>query len=88
MKENIEDNILIDTKENYSFDELLAKTAIDKLETPFKTLSVKDVAKDLNIGKNATYKIFKRDDFPSVNIGQSWHITLIAYTIWKMSRRV
>ncbi len=88
MKENIEDNILIDTKENYSFNELLAKTAIDKLETPFKTLSVKDVAKDLNIGKNATYKIFKRDDFPSVNIGQSWHITLIAYTIWKMSRRV
>ncbi len=88
MKENIEDNILIDTKENYSFNELLAKTAIDKLEAPFKTLSVKDVAKDLNIGKNATYKIFKRDDFPSVNIGQSWHITLIAYTIWKMSRRV
>lgn len=88
MKENIEDNILIDTKENYSFNELFAKTAIDKLETPFKTLSVKDVAKDLNIGKNATYKIFKRDDFPSVNIGQSWHITLISYTIWKMSRRV
>lgn len=88
MNENIEDNILIDTKENYSFNELLAKTAIDKLETPFKTLSVKDVAKDLNIGKNTTYKIFKRADFPSVNIGQSWHITLIAYTIWKMSRRV
>lgn len=82
------DNNIIDTKENLSFEEMLAKVAIDKLKDPFTILTVKDVAKDLNIGKNASYKIFKRNDFPSVNIGQSWHITLIAYTIWKMQRRV
>ncbi len=91
MKELKQDNLeieLIDTKEKISFEEVLAKVAIDKLENPFATLTVKDVAKDLNIGKNASYKIFKRNDFPSVNLGQSWHITLLAYTIWKMQRRV
>ena len=53
------DNNIIDTKENLSFEEILAKVAIDKLEKPFTTLTVKDVAKDLNIGKNASYKILK-----------------------------
>lgn len=89
MKEiNQVDNKVIDTREKLSFEEMLAKVAIDKLKDPFTILTVTDVAKDLNIGKNASYKIFKRNDFPSVNIGQSWHITLIAYTIWKMQRRV
>ena len=53
------DNNIIDTKEKLSFEEILAKVAIDKLEKPFTTLTVKDVAKDLNIGKNASYKILK-----------------------------
>lgn len=91
MKESKQDNLeieLVDTEEKISFEEALAKVAIDKLENPFAILTVKDVAKDLNIGKNASYKIFKRKDFPSVNLGQSWHITLLAYTIWKMQRHV
>ena len=53
------DNNIIDTKEKLSFEEILAKVEIDKLEKPFTTLTVKDVAKDLNIGKNASYKILK-----------------------------
>ena len=57
------DNNIIDTKEKLSFEEILAKVAIDKLENPFTILTVKDVAKDLNIGKNTSYKIFKRNDF-------------------------
>lgn len=88
IETNQVDNKITDTKEKLSFEEILAQIAIDKLEKPFTILTVNDVAKDLNIGKNATYKIFKRNDFPSINIGQSWHITLLAYTIWKMKRRV
>jgi len=31
---------------------------------------------------------FKRDDFPSINIGKSNQIMLLAYLIWKMNKRV
>ena len=81
---------LIETNENkkYTQEELMIIEAIKKIRNPFIDLSVQDVAKDLKIGENMAYTIFKRDDFPSVNIGRCWKISLISYLLWKTQKRV
>ena len=81
---------LIDTNENkkYTQEELMIVEAIKKIRNPFINLTVQDVAKDLKIGENMAYTIFKRDDFPSVNIGRCWKISLISYLLWKTQKRV
>ncbi len=61
---------------------------IKKVNNPFINLYVEDIAKDLQIGENMAYEIFKRADFPSVNIGRKWKISLIAYLLWKTQKRV
>ena len=88
---NINENVkTTDTKENkrYSLEELMIIEAIKKVQNPFINLTVQDVAKDLKIGENMAYTIFKREDFPSVNIGRCWKISLISYLLWKTQRRV
>ena len=74
---------LIETNENkkYTQEELMIIEAIKKIRNPFINLTVQDVAKDLKIGENMAYTIFKRDDFPSVNIGRCWKISLISYLL-------
>ena len=59
---------------------------IKKVNNPFANLTVKNIAKDLNIGINTAYEIFKRDDFPSINIGKTKTITLLAYLMWKLQK--
>ena len=49
-------------------------------------LTVKDVVKDLYMGK--TNEIFNRADFPFVNIGKTRKIQKIAYILWKMEKRI
>ena len=88
---NINENVkTFDTKENkkYSLEELMIIEAIKKVRNPFINLTVQDIAKDLKIGENMAYTIFKREDFPSVNIGRCWKISLISYLLWKTQRRV
>ena len=88
---NINENVkTTDTKENkkYSLEELMIIEAIKKVRNPFINLTVQDIAKDLKIGENMAYTIFKREDFPSVNIGRCWKISLISYLLWKTQRRV
>ena len=63
------------------------KKAIEKLDEPWKNLTVKDVAKDLKMGENKTNEIFKRKDFPSINIGKTKTISAIAYALWKLEKR-
>lgn len=63
------------------------KYAIEKIDNPFRNLTVKDVAEDLKMGEAMTNDLFRRDDFPSVNIGKTKTITLLAYLRWKMERR-
>lgn len=85
---NIESKI-IDTKEKeYTLKELMMIEAIKKVSDPFVNLTVQDVAKDLMIGENMAYAIFKRNDFPSINIGRCWKISLISYLVWKTQKRV
>lgn len=61
--------------------------SIKRLKNPFKMLSVKDVMQDLNICETIAYRTFKRADFPSINIGKSNQVMLVAYLIWKMRKR-
>ena len=74
-----------DTSDSQTNDYL--KYAIEKVDNPFKNLTVKDVAEDLKMGEAMTNELFKRDDFPSVNLGKTKTITLLAYLRWKMERR-
>jgi alcohol dehydrogenase YqhD (iron-dependent ADH family) len=65
----------------------IIKKAVDKLEDPWKNLTVKDVAKDLKMGENKTNELFNRDDFPSVNIGKTKTISAVAFSLWKLNKR-
>lgn len=88
---NVNEKInLIDTKEEerHSLKELMIIEAIKKIQDPFENITVQDVAKDLKMGENSANQVFKRDDFPSVNLGKPKTVTLLAYLIWKMYRRV
>ena len=65
----------------------LIKKAIERIDDPWKNLTVKDVAKDLRMGENKTNELFKRKDFPSINIGKTKTISNIAYSLWKLEKR-
>lgn len=87
-------NKIVDTNSEQDIkDEITTKDriiieSVKKLDNPFVMIGVKDVMKDLNICKVVAYKVFQRDDFPSVRIGKANQIMLIAYLIWKMDRRL
>ncbi len=79
----------IDTQEKkYTLKELMIIEAIKRLPDPFINLTVQDIARDLKMGENSANQIFRRDDFPSVNLGKPKTVTLLAYLIWKMDRKV
>lgn len=84
MEKTIE---IIQTRDNSSIEELIIREAIKTLGDPFKNLTVKEVAKDLKMGENLTNDLFKRNDFPSVNIGKTKTVTWLAYILWKMKRQ-
>lgn len=63
---------------------IIDKTNID----PFENITVKEVARDLRVGENKANEIFRRNDFPSVNIGKTKTVNLLAYWLWKMERRI
>ena len=67
---------------------LLLSYGIKNIDNPFKSIYVKDVAKDLNIGINKTYELFKDKNFPSINLGKTWQIAYIAYLKWKCDNNI
>ena len=81
-------NIIIETKENLTPEQRIAIDTIRRVKNPFRMLGVKDVMRDLNICETIAYKTFKRDDFPSINIGRSWKIMLLSYLLWKLDKRI
>lgn len=81
-------NIIIETKEILTPEQRMAVDTIRRVKNPFRMLSVKDVMNDLKICETVAYRIFKRDDFPAINIGKNNQIMLLTYLIWKMNRRV
>ena len=63
--------------------EALIAFGISNLDNPFKNITVHEVAKDLHIGRNKAYEIFKRKDFPALTVGRTWQVMYLAYLIWK-----
>lgn len=76
---------ITDTKENLR--EQIVINYLNKINNPFAILSVQDVSKDLHIGINQAYELFKQKDFPSINIGKRKVITLATYLLWKMNKK-
>lgn len=68
--------------------DFMAIESIKKIKNPFRMIGVETVMKDLNICKTIAYRLFQRDDFPSINIGKSNQVMILAYMIWKMQKRV
>lgn len=84
MNENTQIN---QTKDNpLTIEELLIKEIFNNFENPYKLLTVNDVSRDLKIGINTAYELFKDDKFPSIKIGKNKKVTLLAYTLWKLKR--
>ena len=83
------DNINVQEKTINTKDikEQIITNYLNKTNNPFKMLSVQEVSKDLNIGINQAYDLFKQDDFPTINIGKRKVITLASYILWKMSKK-
>ena len=69
-------------------EQLMAIESIKRLKNPFKMIGVEIVMQDLHICKTIAYRLFQREDFPSINIGKNNQVMLIAYIIWKMQKRV
>ncbi len=42
--------------------------------------------KDLNIGINQAYDLFKQEDFPTVKVGNRKLISIASYLLWKMGK--
>lgn len=77
------------TKDNeQSLKELMIIETVKRINNPFKSLTVKDVAKDLNVGINSAYDLFKREDFPAIEVGNKRFVSLLAYLVWKSERHL
>lgn len=76
---------ITDTKEDLR--KQIVINYLSKVQNPFITLSVSDVAKDLHIGINQAYDLFRQKDFPSLQIGKRKTVTLASYLLWKMSKK-
>lgn len=68
-------------------EQLMALESVKRLKNPFRMIDVEAVIQDLHICKTIAYRLFQREDFPSINIGKSNQIMLLAYIIWKMQKR-
>jgi len=87
-----QEQVKTEVKEMMKFDkdklkEVMIVEAVKKINYPFKNWTVQEVMKDLKVSEATANAIFKRKDFPSVNIGKTKTVTLLAYLIWKMDRK-
>ena len=60
---------------------------IEKYGDPLRNLTVAEVAKDLKMGENLANQVFRRPEFPSVNIGKTKTVCALGYVLWKMQHR-
>lgn len=83
---NINEKV-IDTKEKNTLNEQVVMNYLNKVQNPFIILSVQDISKDLHIGINQAYELFKQNDFPTITIGKRKAVTFASYLLWKMSKK-
>lgn len=50
------------------------------------TLTVEDIGRILNIGRNKAYSLVKEDDFPKIRIGKQFRIPCDAFNNWIASK--
>ena len=74
-------------KRGYTKEELIVLDSIRRHKNPFKMVGIQYVMKDLNICETSAYRLFKREDFPSINVGKNNQVMLLAYILWKMEKR-
>lgn len=80
-------NTIVDTKDTKTLNEQIVMNYLSKIQNPFAVLSVQQVAKDLHIGINQAYDLFKQTDFPTINIGKRKLVTLASYLLWKVDKK-
>ena len=78
---------VIDTKDEIELLKVAIIEAIKKVKDPFQNWTVKEVMKDLLCGEATANEIFRRADFPSINIGKTKTVTYLAYLVWKTTRK-
>ena len=67
--------------------EKIAERYAEKYGDPYRNITVAEVAEDLKMGENLANQLFRRKDFPSVNIGKTKTVCALAYIVWKMQHR-
>ena len=60
---------------------------MNKGEKEIKMLTVEEVKDVLKIGRNRTYDIFAREDFPSITIGKKFVVEEEAFKKWLQEKR-
>lgn len=75
------------TEDKYKTNEQIVLNYLNKLQDPFITLTAKEVSKDLHIGINQAYDLFKQDNFPTITIGKRKTVTLASYLLWKIKTK-
>ena len=80
-------DIPISKKEIENLKEKIILNYLNRVKNPFVMLLPPDVSKDLNIGINQAYDLFKQDDFPTVSVGSRKLISLASYLLWKMGKK-
>ena len=79
--------VILNVQNELTNKDVLLLSSINRLKNPFRMIGVETVMKDLNICRGVAYKIFQREDFPSINIGKTKQIMLISYILWNMTRK-
>lgn len=79
--------IILNFQNELTNKDILLLSSINRLKNPFRMIGVENVMKDLNICRGVAYKIFQREDFPSINVGKNKQIMLVSYILWKMTRK-
>lgn len=79
--------VILNVQNELTNKDILLLSSINRLKNPFRMIGVETIMKDLNICRGVAYKIFQRDDFPSINVGKTKQIMLISYIVWKMTRK-
>ena len=69
------------------FERIFINECLDRVDDPFKVISVAYVAKDLHCNQNTANEIFRRKDFPALCIGKGKKVMYLSYIIWKITRK-
>ena len=71
--------IQINIPNNLTSSDYRAIVPIRRLFKLFKMVDTKYVMKDLGISRSGVYKLFQREDFPSIDIGKTHQVMALAY---------